>query len=155
MKGNGMAFEMNDAERQAEEILKAEADRIQTEECPMGLECGVHHRVDESTLDEGSEYARYISYVGEYVVVTDDNFDLYGSPTALLSLIFGIKSDEPRWETVVYRVNEGTLSGLTMDNIAERRKYRFTHNDWDAVKEMHELTVLGVREGMIDLDGDN
>ncbi len=146
----------NSAEREAERILKEAAQKIQTEQCPQGEECPVHHRVDEEYVHEGSKYARFITYSGDYVVLTEDNH-VFDSPQFLLKLLLGgeKKADlPPRWETSIFHVGDGTIGDLAEVPIEERGKalrYAATHDDWDALKNFHEVTVSALKQGLIDV----
>lgn len=147
----------NSAEREAEQILKDAARAIQTEQCPQGEECAVHHRVDEKYVLESAKYARYITYSGDYVVLTEDNH-VFDSPQFLIkALLGGVKTKEdlpPRWETSIFHVGDGTIGDLTELPVEERGKslrYAKTHDDWDAVKMEHEAVLLALRSGLIDV----
>jgi hypothetical protein len=141
-------------EAQAEEILRNALKLVQDEECLQGDVCPIHHRVDEVYLDEEYEYARLITYVGEYVVLTDDN-PAASSAVALVKMLFGGPAAHlPTWETAVYWVGDGTLSDLLLEDFDERSKglrYAETHDDWEHVSGIHETIVEGVRAGLIDV----
>lgn len=149
--------EMNPAEAAAEEILKAEFGKAQAELCPKGDQCGIHFRVDETLFDEESEYARLITYVDEFVVVTEDNHELGNPFMALKVMLGGLATAElpPRWETSIFHVGEdGTIGDLSDKSIEERRKairYAQTHNEWIRVEGVHTATVAMLRQGMIDV----
>lgn len=146
----------NSAEREAERILKEAAQKIQTEQCPQGEECPVHHRVDEEYVHEGSKYARYITYSGDYVVLTEDNH-VFDSPQFLLELLLGggkKASLTPRWETSIFHVGSGTIADLAEVPIEERGKhlrYAETHDNWENVKAQHQSVVWALNEGLIDV----
>jgi len=146
----------NSAEREAEEILREAAKAIQTEQCPQGEECAVHHRVDEEYVLEGSQYVRFITYLGEYVVVTEDNPELE-SPTFLIRLILGVVKKEdvpPRWETSIFHVGDGTIGDIGNLPVGERGnslRYAKAHDDWDHLKSEHETTVSALKQGLIDV----
>lgn len=146
----------NSAEREAERILKEAAQKIQTEQCPQGEECPVHHRVDEEYVREGSKYARYITYSGDYVVLTEDNH-VFDSPQFLLKLLLGgVKKADfpPRWETSIFHVGSGTIGDLAEVPIEERGKslrYAKTHDDWEHLKGVHDTTVSALQAGLIDV----
>lgn len=146
----------NDAERQAEEILKAAAEEIQAEDCPLGRECGVHFRVDEEVIDEPDEYARFITYVGEYVVVTEDNHEM-DDPIFLVRLLLGSITKEdlpPRWETSIYWVGDGSIFELTTRPEEQRKgalRYVTLSDDFKYLKGVHDTTVAALRQGMIDV----
>lgn len=146
----------NPAERQVEEILKAEAQKIQTEQCPQGEECAVHHRVDEEYVLESAKYARYITYSGEYVVITEDNH-IFDSPVFMLKLLLGgVKKDNfpPRWETSIFHVGGdtiGDLSGLPSEERGKSLRYAKTHDEWEHLKGVHDTTVSALQAGLIDV----
>lgn len=146
----------NYAEREAEKILKDAARKIQTEQCPQGEECPVHHRVNEDYTHEESQYARHITYWGEYVVVTEDNH-IFNSPSFLIQLVLGgIKKDDlpPRWETSIFYVGDGTIGDLGELPLEERRttlRYAKTHDVWDEIAAQHLATVTLLEGGLIDV----
>jgi hypothetical protein len=146
----------NSAEREAEQILKDAARAIQTEQCPQGEECAIHHRVDEEYVQESVKYARFITYSGEYVVVTEDNH-IFDSPQFLIKALLGgvaLAEMPPRWETSIFHVGDGTIGDLADIPSEERGKslrYAQTHDVWEAVKTEHNATVLGLQNGLIDV----
>lgn len=146
----------NSAEREAEKILKDAAQKIQTEQCPQGEECAVHHRVDEEYFDAENKYARLITYSGDYAVVTEDNH-IFDSPQYLLKLILGlVKKDDlpPRWETSIFRVGDGTIGDLAELPAGERGKslrYAKTHDEWEHIKGVHDTTVSALQAELIDV----
>ena len=145
--------EMNPAEAAAEEILKQAADDIQAETCPQGKDCAVHFRVNEEFVKDEYEYARFITYVGEYVVITDDNPEAV-SALALIQAALGGKAPADRFETSIYHVGDGTVSDLSDKTIEERRqafRYHSTHDDWSLVPEAHHTVVSALEAGLIDV----
>lgn len=146
----------NSAEREAEQILKDAARAIQTEQCPQGEECAVHHRVDEEYIQESVKYARLITYTGEYAVVTEDNH-IFDSPQFLIKALLGGITKEslpPRWETSIFHVGDGAIGDLAELPVEERGKslrYAKTHDVWEAVKTEHSATVLALQGGLIDV----
>lgn len=148
--------EGNSAELEAERILEDAARKIQTEECPQGDECAVHHRVPDEYEDEKIKYARYITYCGDYAVITEDNQELMSS-TFLIKAVLGLVNSRnipPRWETTIFFVGSGTigdLADLKPDAQHSALRYRVTHDSWEGVKDVHVLTVASLREGMIDV----
>lgn len=146
--------EMNSAEAAAEEIFKAAAEDIQAESCPQGRECPVHFRVDEEYIAEGEQYARMITYVGEFVVITDDNPDAV-TLESFMSFIAGkgLKVDDG-WETCIYHVGDQAISHLTLKSDEEKRKafrYRSTHDEWSLVPATHRAVVSALGAGLIDV----
>ncbi len=143
---------MNSAERAAEEILKAEADKAQAEKCPQGAECPVHFRNDEDYVDSEVKYARMITYVGEFAVVTDDSAEVANPIVALSLILKGQKA--PRYETVVYHVGDGVLADLILvspEAVRKATRHLEKHDSWDGLRDHHQLVVTAVREGFIDL----
>jgi len=147
----------NSAEREAERILEEAAKAIQAEQCPQGEECAVHHRVDEEYVREDDKYVRFITYLDDYVVITDDN-PVFETPAFLLKLVLGmIKKDDipPRWETSIFYVGpDGTIGDVgnkpREEQVAAIR-YAKTHDDWDLLKSEHETTVSALKDGLIDV----
>lgn len=149
--------QINSAEQEAEEILKAAWEASQPEaDCPLGEECPVHHRVDEEYLLNEAEYGRMISYVGDFVVVTEDNHE-FDNPLVLVKLLLGgLDQSEapPRFETTIILVGDGALADLTSMSNREQRsliRYAATHDDWGNFKSFHEVTVSALKQGMIDV----
>lgn len=145
----------NSAELEAEAILKAEHEKAQAETCPQGDQCAVHFRVDEEYRDEESEYARYITYLGDYVVITDDSLEVQ-SPVTIIRLALGLisREDVPTYETAVYYVGEGTIGDLSdASEDAKRGAYRYTekHSNWDEVGPRHTMVCSGLQAGLIDV----
>lgn len=147
--------ETNSAELAAEEILREAYVQARAEECPQGKDCAVHFRVDEEFVDEDSRYARLITYVGEYVVLTEDNHVLTG-PAALLDLLLGgvATTVPPQYETSIFFVGEGAvgdIGGNSFDEVGRALRYAKTHNDWEAVPAEHYATVSALKAGLIDV----
>lgn len=148
--------ETKSAEQQAEEILKGEYSKVKAEECPGGEDCGVHFRVNETVFDEECQYARMISYIGEFVVLTEDNHEL-DSPMLMIGILMGrvLKEDlPPRWETSIFRVGDGTLAELSGGSIEERRhalRYFKSHDKWEEIEATHLATVSMLEAGLIDV----
>lgn len=146
----------NSAEREAEQILKDAARAIQTEQCPQGEECAVHHRVDEEYIQEDAKYARFITYSGDYVVLTEDNH-IFDSPQFLIKALLGevAKADlPPRWETSIFYVGDGTIGDLVGLPIGKRGtslRYAKTHNSWESIPAEHNTTVSALQAGLIDV----
>lgn len=148
-----MTDEQNSAEREAEKIFEEAWPEARAEECPQGEECPVHFRVDEVYFEPKSEYARLITYSGDYAVVTEDNHELE-NPITLIKLMLGAIEKEdlpPRWETMILRVGSGSIGDLTGKGVGFIR-YTVTHDDWDAIQGVHEVTVSGLQAGLIDVD---
>ena len=148
--------EINSAEREAEEILKSAYSEVRAEECPQGAECPVHFRVDEVYTLESAKYARLITYVGEYCVITDDNYELE-SPGLMLRAALGrlaIADLPAKFETTVIYVGEGALGEISEKSPEERLlalRYSEKHDDWEAVKGVHETVVSGIKADLIDV----
>jgi len=147
--------EQNSAEREAEQILEAAYAEARAEACPQGDACGVHFRVDEEAFEVDELWARLITYVGEYVVVTDDNHKLE-NPAVIVQILMGkVKPGSlPRWETTVYLVGEGTISDLSASDIETRKnsvRYTNTHDKWDEIKDQHTAVVVMLESGLIDV----
>ena|SRR5437879_3380527 len=126
------------------------------EECPMGEECGVHHRADDSHLDDESQYGMVITYVGDYAVVTTDN-PAMESPSLLIRLMTGLIKDEdfpPLYQTTVYYVGDGVLWDLHEMSVKERLervRYVTKHDDWEQFTDEHYDVVDLVEGYKIDL----
>lgn len=148
----------NSAEREAERILEEAYAEVRAEECPQGDDCPVHFRVDEVLFEEdrGYQYARLITYSGDYVVVTEDNHK-YDDPGILLGIVLGaVKRADlpPRWETTIYHVGTGVIGDLADKGIETRRdalRYAKEHDDWEYIQGVHETTVEALRAGLVDV----
>ena len=147
----------NESVNEAEEIIKAELDRLQSgEECVEGDDCPIHHRLDFQEMDDEDEYGRLITYVGEYCVITTDNPSLM-SAAVLLRLILGLyeKEDVPdKFETCVIKVGDGSVGDLYEKDQKTRNdsvRYVKTHSDWSCFMLQHESTVVFLREGLLDV----
>ncbi len=147
--------EVNPAEAAAEEILKEAYAEMRAEECPQGKDCAVHFRVSEEHFEEKYEYARLIDYVGEFVVITDDNPEAISVLTLVQAALNGSAYKfPPRWETSIYHVGEGTIGDVSGRSEEERRKafrYHSTHDIWEEVKGFHQATVSALKGGLIDV----
>lgn len=148
--------EKNSAELEAEKILEGAYAEARAEECPQGEECSVHFRVDDQIVEESISYVRLINYVGDYVVITEDNHEL-DSPLLLVKLLLGGSLKEnlpPRWETIIYYVGDGVIGDLAGKPLEERRnalRYAATHDVWDELIEVHDGTVKFLKAGLIDV----
>lgn len=146
--------EVNPAEAAAEEILKRAADDIRAESCPQGKDCAVHFRVNEEFVKDEYEYARLITYMGEYVVITDDNPEAVSVVALIQAALNGKPLTPDRWETSIYHIGEGTISDLSDKTVEERRqslRYHSTHDDWSLVPEAHHSVVSALEAGLIDV----
>ena len=148
--------EVNSAEMEAEQILKAEYMKARAEECRQGEECAVHFRVDEAYLEESARYARLITYLGNFCVLTEDNHAL-DNPVIMLKILLGrIRKEDlpPRYETTVFYVGSGALGDLEDLDLAGRlaaRRYAVGHDHWELVELQHEDIVAQVKADKIDL----
>lgn len=147
----------NSAEQEAEQILKEAYAEARADECPEGDQCSVHFRVDEAFFEEKGkrQYARLITYVGEYCVLTTDN-SRYEDPRVVLGILYGmIKKEElpPRWETMIFHVGSGVLGdleGTPLGVLATALRYSQEHDVWENVEGEHTSTVMMLNAGLID-----
>ena len=134
----------------------ADVDVEAMEDCPMGEECGVHHRTDDSHLDDESQYGMIITYIGNYAVVTTDNPALE-SPSLLIRMMTGLIKDEdvpPMYQTTVYYVGDGVLWDMHEMGVKERLervRYVTKHDEWATFSEEHDEVVYDVCAGNISL----
>jgi len=145
--------EINSTEQQAEEILKDAYAEVRAEWCPQGDECPVHFRVDEADIEPESLYARFITYVGDYAVVTGDNPELF-TATNILGLILGEGSRVDRWLTSVVYVGDGAIGDVpewSAEVLSARGRHEETHDEWEALQDRHAFIVGMVQGGVIDL----
>lgn len=144
--------ETNSAELAAEEILREAYPAARAEECLQGEACPVHFRIDDEYIEEESKYARLITYVGDYAVVTEDNLVL-GSPMAMISYILGGPQVAlPQYETSVVYVGSGVIGDMeTTEQYHKALRYARTHDDWEAVPAEHFGAVAMLEAGLIDV----
>ena len=145
--------EINSAEQQAEEILKDAYAEARAEQCPQGDECPVHFRVDEAYIEPESLYVRFITYVGDYAVVTEDNPELF-TTTNILGLILGEGSRVDRWLTSVVYVGDGAIGDVpewSAEVLLARSRHKETCDSWEGLQDRHALVVGMVQDGVIDL----
>lgn len=141
---------------EAEAIFKAEERKIRAEICPEGEDCPVHFRVDGNFFSKEDGYARLISYVGEYVVFTEDNPQA-SNPALLIKAVLGrFTRDDlpPRWATMIVHVGDGVIGDAEGQEIEERRKafrYLAEHDNWDEIVAQHMTTVALFKAGLIDV----
>lgn len=146
----------NSAEREAEEIFKAAAAKIQAEDCPQGEACAVHFRNHEEVIEEDVKYARFIDYVGDYAVITDDNH-VFDDPQFMIRMLLGLIKEKdlpPQWETTIFLVGEGALAELSEKSLEDRKyalRYAQTHKDWESLQEAHRTVVSALDAGLIDV----
>lgn len=146
--------ENNSAVTEAEEIISNALVSLNGngEDCPLGDDCSVHHRVDEVTVIENERYCRLISYVGDFVVVTDDNPDLFTIDT-LIRLAMGQvrQSDIPDlYETSVIRVDDKAIADLRLlstQEMEDRVVFRLKHGEWDKIREVHDSVIKDTSDG--------
>jgi hypothetical protein len=136
----------NSAEKEAERILQEEADRIRAEQCPQGTACAVHFRNDEVIIDDDEEYARLITYVGDYVVITEDN-PKFHDPILMAIAISDGKRYPPTNVTTVLHVGQGVIGDLA--NGDHRRYWR--EHEYEEAQEVHSFVVSGVSSGLLDV----
>lgn len=158
-----MSEEEKDFKQESERLLEAAFEGVDLDAngdpCPQGDKCAVHHRIDESIIDNDTEFGRLITYTGDYVVITTDNPELE-SPVTLLKLVLGQLTPDtlpPIYETtVVYVGAEGALADIRKLSAEERRQaIRFIqkHDDWSNFQDAHNVVLNGVKEGLLDLSG--
>lgn len=141
----------------------------------VSTDCPVHHRNDYRETFEAGRSTRVITYVGDYVVFTTDNPDLFtpeGTVEAV-KLAMGLKANPPKLFTSgVYRVGPGGTLGPFVGNaevMTSARVFSSTHgempneavatevagieglNKWvdDRLGESHSMIVEQVRDGII------
>ena len=148
-----MSDEQNSAEREAEEILRNAYAEARAEECPQGEDCPVHFRVDEEYFDKAMGYARMITYKGDFVVITEDNPQM-DNPLVMIRALLG-RPTPPRWSTSIFHVgSEGVISDLSDASMEVRQdacRYFALHDDWEAVRDQHNVTVTALEGEMIDV----
>lgn len=149
-----MSDSQNSAEKEAEQILESAYAEARAEKCPQGKDCAVHFRVNEEYILEQAKYARLITYVGDHVVLTDDNYK-YENPAVLLKLILGVTEDlPPQYETSILYVGEGTLGDVSeLPESEQKASFRYIkeHNVWSEVGWQHHTTVSMLEAGLIDV----
>lgn len=127
------------------------------EECPMGDDCAIHFRKDESLVDDEYEEGRLISYVGDWAVVTEGNRDPMAElKLAMMDLGLPVKGDAPdRYESTVTYVGKSALGDLYEEDdetIKAAVRYLVTHDSWENFQEAHDMVIQAVEGGSITLD---
>lgn len=126
-------------------------------DCPQGLACSIHYRNDEFVMNDEVEAGRLISYVGNYVVVTEDNQELNNPAIAIRALLDPNFVMPPLYETSVTEVGEGALgdlyerAGNNAKLIHEMTRFVQTHDTWSKFQDSHDMVISLLKEGMLDL----
>lgn len=110
-------------------------------DCPSGLECPVHFRLDREVKDDNQLLFQSVTYVGNFCVLTGDN-PKYLDPLAILGIVLDGEMPQDAFQTALYRVGaEGTLYDLTTDNKPLVPEQTFFSGEVDRAEELHSLTV--------------
>lgn len=84
-------------------------------DCPSGLECPVHFRLDREIRDDRWMSYQAVTYVGKYCVLTGDNPKYVGNPLLLLDYILSHTAPDDLFSTSLYEVgHKGSLYDLTL-----------------------------------------
>jgi hypothetical protein len=132
--------------------------------------CAIHTRTNERIVENGVEDGRIIEYVGDYVVITDQNIEY--NPINDLATFFKAMSEgtldsldfgqNPLYATEVIKVGDGSLSDLydrvTDDNgnlnadfYKSHIMYRQTFDKWDSFELSHDATVDLLKSNALDV----
>jgi hypothetical protein len=106
-------------------------------DCPLGDNCSIHYRIDESELYEQFENGRLITYAGDYAVTTEEN--PYGRSVY--------------WTEVQY-VGSGAIADIYDQPETEWPKatrFVFEFSEWKRFINSHNMVVTGVTSGLLDL----
>lgn len=121
-----------------------EAFEVENEECPMGDDCAIHFRNSERHRDDEIEYARFVDYVGKYVIVTDF------TDATMLAYSFGLPIT-PSYQTEVIEVGEENafvaLKSLDDDEYVTHVKHTERFKDYTDFAARHNAVVKAVRDG--------
>ncbi len=110
--------------------------------------CGVCVRQDVSAWDD--EYARLVTYVGDYVVLTAVAPEL-DSTVGLLTILSG--GFIPEFLTIVGYVGSGSIAESN-GSVTECEFTRFAlrHDDFDKGVDVHDMIVEGVENRLIEVE---
>lgn len=140
-----------DKELQAELEWVMENAAKALDECPAGDECPIHHRLDAERYDDDMEFAACVTYVGEFVVITDDNPEL-SSPAGALAYLLG-EGVVKTYQTAAYRIGDGTASDLAEMSSEEWAKAQVSvhkYDEYEMTAVHHWDMVDHVRAGAFD-----
>lgn len=140
----------------AAEIINAEYAKVDLdgEDCPLGDDCAIHFRNDEEVLDNDVQFGRIITYVGDYVIVTDDNAEL-DSVENIIRAALGVPVEVDRYEITVLYVGDGALADLRSLPRSEQLasiRYLIRHDNWDTLRAAHDMIVEAVQGDYLDLE---
>ena len=135
------------------EAFLAELFKNEGETCPAGDNCPVHYRLDDYRFHEESNHGAAITYVGNYVVWSDDN----NSPDMRDAIRFDlgmIKEFPTMFSTQVLEVGpEGTLSQFLENpgTLEAAKRFEQVHGAPKNFKDAHDMIAEGVRNGTLEL----
>lgn len=116
-----------------------------TNEC-TDEECAVHNRTDQVILNNATEAGSMVTYVDGFCVLTGDNLDV--DPRDLIKMLLGGPLVD-RYETVVFRVDNGKCLNDMFDNGFISPVSVKKHDDWAQFTTIHDSTVIGVTSGLL------
>lgn len=114
--------------------------------------CSVHYRVDQLEIDDYTE--KLISYVGEYVVVTEVAPEIV-TPGAMTAMMLGLINPENMYVTHVgWLGSEDNSINDSLVDVDMDGYFRFwqRHDDVDKLKDVHLMVASSIKDGLIDLD---
>ena len=123
------------------------------EECPAGLNCPVHHRIDNVINDPG--YFSAIHYAGEYAVITGNN-PAGGLGGIIMAAMQGLPCPD-QFSTSVYKVGANGSLYDTYDAATRNIKglrFNQTHDDPENAENAHLMVVESVKNDLIDLSNE-
>lgn len=147
-----------DINKDFDAIVEANKDMFQgAGDCPMGDDCAIHFRNNERHMDEENEYGRYITYVGEYAVITGDSpLSAEQVLGALAGIATGVAPElGDDYQTTVEYIGKDNalvvLNEMTDEEYSKTLRYRKTFGDFSNFENDHEYVVYMVTEGLLDL----
>lgn len=126
--------------------------------CPETKKCPVHYRNDRETLIDEAQMGSFITYIGNYAVMTGDNVDLTEMENMILSIsaLMGTLAPEdfPYYEVCVVEVGDGTLADVK--NRVKEEGDHFTlyvhkFSKWEDFASEHKAVVEKLKAGELDL----
>lgn len=117
-------------------------------DCPKGELCPSHYRVDAEEYQEDNAYGQFVTYVGDWCVVTGDNpeLDVALDETPIQSILDPEEplTLPPGYISVVIRVGEGTLSEtdeLPTEEYHMAVRFVSKFDDFEDFRDVHAAMV--------------
>lgn len=118
------------------------------EDCPLGEECGVHHRVN-ARYEEGNGFLVYTDYIGEYLIIT--------SQRPVSPVLLAVLGMDP-YDTAILKVGDMSLSDKARAAYAAGESdeswiaWETAHSSIGAAREGHEMILDAFDSEILDLE---